>query len=102
MFVAAVSRYYRPVQRRTFPELHYCGKYPVWNDDILRSDTRYPDPLGVATGASNWSASSNYQPSLMLGAVEPISFYSAFDAVEKGKNELIEFFTCAPVETVIL
>jgi hypothetical protein len=24
------------------------------------------------------------------------------DAVEKGKNELIEFFTCAPVETVIL
>jgi hypothetical protein len=23
------------------------------------------------------------------------------DAVEKGKNELIKFFTCAPVETVI-
>ena len=35
--------YYRPVQKHTFPELHYCGKNPGWNDDTPRSDTRYPD-----------------------------------------------------------
>jgi predicted lipid-binding transport protein (Tim44 family) len=30
---------------------------PEWNDDTQRSDTRYPDPLTVATGASNWEPS---------------------------------------------